>query len=489
MIGGLLLYGLIVGALLSGAAQLAERALRLSGRPARLVWAGALAATLAVPVWAVARATGVVTHGPVAATVSASAGSATDAPSRALPSLRLPAVPRGLDLPLVAIWLAVSGGLAGVTAVGLARIARERRRWPSERVHGHAVRISDRFGPAVVGLLRAEIVLPRWTLALQPADQQLVLAHEVEHRRAYDPALLTLGAAAVALTPLNPCVWWQARRLRAAVELDCDRRVLRRGAEPISYGRLLLSIGSRTGPGRTLALPVPALRETMGSILERRLRMITYERTRGWQGRASLAVAAAGALVALACETPTPTITDSKAAPLHAAMATPPTQPEDVVMAKPLLLVDGVETTEIELPGPPAARDWKTNPPRGEILIGGVDPSTIERIEVLRPGAAEQLFGPDGRNGVVQITTKAAAAFPGSELAALEPAPTPAPQEASTVWLREPPPGTVVLIDGQRGELDDVNPDHVERIEVFKREAARALEPDAETVIRITTKK
>jgi hypothetical protein len=46
-----------------------------------------------------------------------------------------------------------------------------------------------------------------------------------------------------------------------------------------------------------------------------------------------------------------------------------------------------------------------------------------------------------------------------------------------------------VLVDGQRGELDDVSPDNVERIEVFKREAARAIEPGAETVIRITTKK
>jgi hypothetical protein len=46
-----------------------------------------------------------------------------------------------------------------------------------------------------------------------------------------------------------------------------------------------------------------------------------------------------------------------------------------------------------------------------------------------------------------------------------------------------------VLIDGRRGELDDVHPDDVERIEVFKREAARAIDPGAETVIRITTKK
>jgi beta-lactamase regulating signal transducer with metallopeptidase domain len=488
MIGGVLLYGLIVGALISAAALLAERALRLTGLPARLVWVGALAATLAVPVWAVARATGAGTRERVAAAVSARAGAPTDAPSRALPSLRLPAVPRGFDVPLAAVWLTVSGGLAGATAIGIARLARARRRWPFERLEGHAVRISDRFGPAVVGLLRPEIVLPRWSLALQPADQRLILAHEVEHRRAYDPALLSLGAAAVALAPLNPCVWWQARRLRAAVELDCDRRVLRRGAEPISYGRLLLSIGSRTGPERALALPVPALRETMGSILERRLRMITYERKRGWQGRASLAVAAAGALMVLACETPTPTVDDSKGPRLHTEMAAPPTQPGDVVIAKPLVLVDGVETPEVSLPGPLPARDWKTEPPRGEILIGGVDPNTIERIEVIKPGAAEDLFGPEGRNGVVQITTKAAAgASAESELAAIEPAPTPAARPR--VRVREVQPGTVVLIDGQRGKLADVNPDDIERIDVFKREAARALDPEAETVIRITTKK
>ncbi|MSR36212.1 MAG: FtsX-like permease family protein [Gemmatimonadetes bacterium] len=49
MIGALMLYGLIVGALLSGAAVLAERGLRLAGAPARLVWLAALLGTLAMP--------------------------------------------------------------------------------------------------------------------------------------------------------------------------------------------------------------------------------------------------------------------------------------------------------------------------------------------------------------------------------------------------------------------------------------------------------
>jgi hypothetical protein len=192
----------------------------------------------------------------------------------------------------------------------------------------------------------------------------------------------------------------------------------------------------------------------------------------------------------IACETPTPTVTEAKRGPaLHQPMATPPALPEETVMAKPLVLVDGVATTEVEIPLPPAGRDWKTDPPRGDIRMWGLDPSTIERIEVLKPPAAEQLFGPEGRSGVVQITTKAAVASADSKLAAIEPAPAPAPPEAPTVRTRELQPGTVVLVDGQRGELDDVNPDDVERIEVFKREAARAIEPGAETVIRITTKR
>ena len=59
-----------------------------------------------------------------------------------------------------------------------------------------------------------------------------------EHVRTKDPLTLALGLAAVVVAPWNPLAWWQHRRLRDAVEVDCDRRVLSEGrnrAEPHSH--------------------------------------------------------------------------------------------------------------------------------------------------------------------------------------------------------------------------------------------------------------
>jgi hypothetical protein len=79
-------------------------------------------------------------------------------------------------------------------------------------------------------------------------------------------------------------MWWQLRRLRLALEFDCDARVVSQGAEPLSYGQVLLTVTRRSlgGPIGTVAMskPVSALEERI-MILEgtqeryARLRTIT----------------------------------------------------------------------------------------------------------------------------------------------------------------------------------------------------------------------
>ena len=88
--------------------------------------------------------------------------------------------------------------------------------------------VSDRAGPLVLGLLDAQIVLPRWTLD-EPDECRLIVRHEREHVRAGDPWLLALGAVAVAAVPLSPALWWQHRLLRLAVETTRDTHVLAAG--------------------------------------------------------------------------------------------------------------------------------------------------------------------------------------------------------------------------------------------------------------------
>ncbi len=175
--------------------------------------------------------------------------------------------------------------------------------WAPREVCGEEVLRSDRFGPAVVGLIRSRIVLPAWSFGLGEKKLELVVLHEREHVRARDPLLLAAGLMLAALSPWNPAVWWLLARLRLAVEGDCDRRVLARGTSARRYARLLLTVAA--GCRRTPE-PVPALIRGGHSAIERRLMMIRTS-TRKPRIRASILTGAAGlGLFALACDTPLP---------------------------------------------------------------------------------------------------------------------------------------------------------------------------------------
>lgn len=199
--------------------------------------------------------------------------------------------------PELGTLLAVGWGVGSllllcVLASGILWTRRNRRTWRPRTVDGMQVLVSRAVGPAVVGLRRARIVVPEWVPELPEADRRLILAHEAEHVRARDPALLVAGFVAAALVPWNPGLWWGLRRLRDAVETDCDARVLARGlGAPARYARLLLEAGARAAG----VVPVGAGFGERPSSLERRIRaMLGLDRERGWVG-----IGARVALVAL----------------------------------------------------------------------------------------------------------------------------------------------------------------------------------------------
>ena len=71
--------------------------------------------------------------------------------------------------------------------------------------------------------------------------------------RAHDSRALFAAALVLTLVPWNAAVWWMLRRLRLAIEIDCDARVLRAVGQTRRYGAMLLSIGERYAARPSLA--------------------------------------------------------------------------------------------------------------------------------------------------------------------------------------------------------------------------------------------
>ncbi|HET7462896.1 MAG TPA: M56 family metallopeptidase [Longimicrobium sp.] len=351
MIAHWMVYCVAVGTLLSGGALAMEKALRPLGRPTRWVWAGAVLLTLALP--AAARALGAIRPGAagggaalVPSTLTPDVGAA---PARRPRPWLLDALdPQRLQTPLAALWAASSAAAVLALAGMAAALHLRRRAWAAATVDGVPVLVSADVGPAVVGLLRSRIVLPRWAVDADRHGRALVLEHEQEHVRAGDPRLLAAAVAAAVLTPWNPAVWWQLRRLRLAVEVDCDARVLRRRADVHAYGSVLLEVGRRASRTRLAA----AFAEPV-STLERRIRIMTAPRVRRPLLRAAGFGTLALALAAAACEAPMPTMQPSPSGTRRVAgapgtFARSPLTPRALLeQYYPQVLHDGMDEGEI----------------------------------------------------------------------------------------------------------------------------------------------
>lgn len=287
----MLVQWLLGSALLALAATAAESALRGRGRPARWVWLGAILGSASLPVLLryVPRVL------PEAAAGSELIGTVALAPL-SVDATGASAGAGGEQL-LLGIWAAATLVVLAWILAGVLHLRSARRSWQRRAVDGVPVWVARTEGPATVPFLRPSVVVPEWALELAADQRRMLMLHEEEHARAGDPYVLLGALCLVAAVPWNLAMWWQLRRLRQAVELDCDARVLRGGASRQSYGGLLLEAGRRRS-----GLALAAGLGVFGSGLERRIRtLVDGDARRGLRRTAALATLALGLLVLAVC--------------------------------------------------------------------------------------------------------------------------------------------------------------------------------------------
>jgi bla regulator protein BlaR1 len=300
MITAWILYALLVGTLVGSAAFVLDVLLRAHRLPSRGVWAGAMALSFLWPLGTLVwrnrpRA------GPEMVLPDLS-------PFLALEPMTIEVSPQSflhlLDGPIMVSWGIASGALLLFFSFLVVRTHRLRKQWDGERLQGQTVLFSDLWGPAVVGFVRPQIVLPQWCREMENQALQLVLDHELEHVRAGDLRLILAAGVLPVLFPWNLPIWWQLSRLRLAVEGDCDLRVLRKhGGRARPYLNLLLDVGKRAAENQPLATMLSEPEET----LERRIRIMTMPFPKKPWIRGVLLAGVGAVLVALACWAPGPT--------------------------------------------------------------------------------------------------------------------------------------------------------------------------------------
>lgn len=474
-----MVFALLVSAFVLVAAHAAEDAQRAANRSLRWIWAGAMALTLgltvAAPVRHTAPPTALTTQGqpqvasqlpdgfPSTQAWRAAAVQLRDAlgaPMAPLLQLALRAVegvPFAVQRGLAVAWLLASAATFIAFATSYARLRRQVAQWPRHHFSSAAARIAPAAGPAVVGLAPSEIILPRWLLSRTAADQQVVIAHELAHVQARDPWLLMIACAMVACMPWNPLLWYALRRLRLAVELDCDRRVLRQGVRTEAYGALLIEI-SALRPAFPPAMPAFSCNS---SFLERRLVAMTSRPSRFASARRIVGGLVTTLALFAACESKLPTSAEvdrMDATMVERALVTGGTT---------RYVVDGQRVTELEAKAIGTEKIRSVAVSRlGDSLSEIAISTSSARLPVAVKGDHEVVLTGDTIVVVGQTRKRE-------------------PSSLAEVVLRERPTSTaartfagLLVIDGriaESSELQRIPSERIARVEVVKGQAAKTL--------------
>jgi hypothetical protein len=209
---------------------------------------------------------------------------------------------RSFDPLLKSAWLTVSTLMLLVLIANGVQLFRRRRIWPRSQMQGKDVFVAPDVGPAVVGFLQPRIVVPAWLTQAPQREQAAVMAHEQSHLKAGDPQLFTVALCLLLFMPWNLPLWWQLRRLRNAIEVDCDARVLDSGHDAIAYSETLIAVGER----QSAWIGAVAAMSESPAFLEERISIMVSKPIRLWQIPAAALLALSITLVAVAAQVSPP---------------------------------------------------------------------------------------------------------------------------------------------------------------------------------------
>ena len=124
--------------------------------------------------------------------------------------------------------------------------------------------------PAAFGWLRPGVVVPGdFTARFAPAQQDVMLAHELAHLAARDPLWQLLADLAAAALWWHPLVWVARRQHHIAGELAADDASLALPDGPVVLAECLLALGHEAADYPRAALGMAGFRSQLGRRVER----------------------------------------------------------------------------------------------------------------------------------------------------------------------------------------------------------------------------
>ena len=212
---------------------------------------------------------------------------------------------------------------------------------------------------------------------------EAIVLHEKAHLRLRHSFDLLVTDLAGCLQWFNPAMWLLRRELRAIHEYEADEAVLDSGVDARQYQLLLIR---KAAGGRWYSVA----NSFNHSKLKNRITMMLRKRSSRWAGARVLFLLPLTGLALGAFARTAYVFPDDKGKKENVSIRIEGANfySSDGKSGKPLFVVDGLEVASIDT----------------------LSPDRIASVTVLKDASAEALYGEKGRNGVVVVSTKDAAA-------------------------------------------------------------------------------